>query len=129
MHFFSTYGILVCAIPFIYFLVGKQDVGIYIDKLSFKFSHVLYIILFSIFTGALSLLFFKLFDALFYFIKNSKYNNLYVLICGFILAFIVKNLGFLSMGPGESAINEGFQAVFHNKSNNLQNSQNSQNSR
>lgn len=128
MHFFSTYGILVCAIPFIYFLVGKQDVGIYIDKLSFKFSHVLYIILFSIFTGALSLLFFKLFDALFYFIKNSKYNNLYVLICGFILAFIVKNLGFLSMGPGESAINEGFQAVFHNKSNNLQNSQNSQNS-
>lgn len=124
-HFFSTYGILVCAIPFIYFLVGKQDVGIYIDKLSFKFSHALYVILFSIFTGALSLLFFKSFNTLFYFIKDSKYNNLYVLICGFILAFIVKNLGFLSMGPGESAINESFQAVFHNKSNNSQNNQSS----
>ena len=124
-HFFSTYGILVCAIPFIYFLIGKQDVGIYIDKLSFKFSHALYVILFSIFTGALSLLFFKSFNTLFYFIKNSKYNNLYVLICGFILAFIVKNLGFLSMGPGESAINESFQAVFHNKKNKSMNTETS----
>lgn len=126
INFFSTYGILVCAIPFIYFLIGKQDVGIYIDKLSFKFSHALYVILFSIFTGALSLVFFKSFNTLFYFIKDSKYNNLYVLICGFVLAFIVKNLGFLSMGPGESAINESFQAVFHNKSNNSRNSQNDQ---
>jgi H+/Cl- antiporter ClcA len=123
MHFFSTYGILVCAIPFIYFLVGKQDVGLHIDKLSFNFSHALYILLFSIFTGALSVVFFKAFDVLFYFIKKSKYNNLYVLICGFILAFIVKNLGFLSMGAGESAINESFQAVFHNKSKNSLTSQ------
>jgi H+/Cl- antiporter ClcA len=52
---------------------------------------------------------------MFNYIKTSKFNNLYVILFGFLIAFIIKKLGFLTMGIGESAINEGFQAVINNE--------------
>ena len=111
INFFSNFGVLVCAIPFIYYLVGEKDNLIKIDKLTFDFKNFGYIGLFSALMGILSLGFFKSIAYIFKYIKNSNFNNLYVIVFGFLLAFIIKKLGFLTMGVGESAINEGFQAV------------------
>jgi H+/Cl- antiporter ClcA len=61
--------------------------------------------------GVISFGFFKSIDVIFKHVQTSKFNNLYVIGFGFLLAFIIKKLGFLTMGVGESAINEGFQAV------------------
>jgi H+/Cl- antiporter ClcA len=113
INFFSNFGVMVCAIPFINYLVGETDTLIKIDKLTFQFKNFGYIALFSAFMGALSLLFFKSTNYLFDYIKNTKYNNYYVIAFGFLIAFIIKQLGFLTMGVGESAINDGFQAVIN----------------
>ena len=111
INFFSNFGIMVCAIPFIYYLVGEKDNLIKIDKLSFQFKNFGYIALFAILMGFISFGFFKSINVIFNHVNASKFNNLYVIVFGFILAFIIKKLGFLTMGVGESAINEGFQAV------------------
>ena len=111
INFFSNFGIMVCAIPFIYYLVGEKDNLIKIDKLSFKFENFGYTALFSILMGVISFGFFKSIDVIFKHVQSSKFNNLYIIGFGFLLAFIIKKLGFLTMGVGESAINEGFQAV------------------
>ena len=111
INFFSNFGIMVCAIPFIYYLVGEKDNLIKIDKLSFKFENFGYTALFSILMGVISFGFFKSIDVIFKHVQTSKFNNLYIIGFGFLLAFIIKKLGFLTMGVGESAINEGFQAV------------------
>lgn len=113
INFFSNFGIMVCAIPFIYYLVGEKDNLIKIDKLSFKFQNLGYIALFAMVIGVISFGFFKSINLMFKHVKNSKFNNLYVIGFGFLLAFIIKKLGFLTMGVGESAINEGFQAVIN----------------
>ena len=111
INFFSNFGIMVCAIPFIYYLVGEKDNLIKIDKLSFQFKNFGYIAMFAILMGFISFGFFKSINVIFNHVNASKFNNLYVIVFGFILAFIIKKLGFLTMGVGESAINEGFQAV------------------
>ena len=115
INFFSNFGAMVCAIPFIYYLVGEKDNLIKIDKLSFQFKNFGYIGLFSVIMGILSFGFFKSINVIFNYIKTSKFNNLYVILFGFLIAFIIKKLGFLTMGVGESAINEGFQAVVNNE--------------
>jgi H+/Cl- antiporter ClcA len=43
-------------------------------------------------------------------IKKSKFNNLYVIGFGFILACILKKNGFISLRPSQQYINEEFQA-------------------
>jgi H+/Cl- antiporter ClcA len=111
INFFSNFGIMVCAIPFIYYLAGEKDNLIKIDKLSFKFQNFGYIALFAILMGFMSFGFFKAINVIFNHVITSKFNNLYVIGFGFLIAFIIKKLGFLTMGVGESAINEGFQAV------------------
>jgi H+/Cl- antiporter ClcA len=111
INFFSNFGIMICAIPFIYYLVGEKDNLIKIDKLSFKFENFGYTALFSILMGVISFGFFKSIDVIFKHVQTSKFNNLYIIGFGFLLAFIIKKLGFLTMGVGESAINEGFQAI------------------
>ena len=113
IHFFSNFGLMVCAIPFIYYLTGDKDNLIKIDKISLKFDNFGYIALFAILMGFISFGFFKSINLLFKHVKASKFNNLYVIVFGFILAFIIKKLGFLTMGVGETAINEGFQAVIN----------------
>ena len=115
IHFFSNFGAMVCAIPFIYYLVGEKDNLIKIDKLSLKIENFGYIVLFSVLMGILSFGFFKSINVMFDYVKTSKFNDLYVILFGFLVAFIVKKLGFLSMGVGESAINEGFQAAINNQ--------------
>jgi H+/Cl- antiporter ClcA len=115
INFFSNFGVMVCAIPFIYYLVGEKDNLIKIDKLSFKIENFGYIVLFSVLMGILSFGFFKSINVMFDYVKTSKFNDLYVILFGFLIAFIVKKLGFLSMGVGESAINEGFQAVINSQ--------------
>jgi H+/Cl- antiporter ClcA len=111
INFFSNFGIMVCAIPFINYLVGEKDNLIKIDKLSFQFKNFGYIALFAILMAFISFGFFKSINVIFNHVNASKFNNLYVIVFGFVLAFIIKKLGFLTMGVGESAINEGFQAV------------------
>jgi H+/Cl- antiporter ClcA len=111
INFFSNFGIMVCAIPFINYLVGEKDNLIKIDKLSFQFKNFGYTALFAILMGFISFGFFKSMNVIFNHVNASKFNNLYVIVFGFVLAFIIKKLGFLTMGVGESAINEGFQAV------------------
>jgi H+/Cl- antiporter ClcA len=115
INFFSNFGVMVCAIPFIYYLVGEHDNLIKIDKLSFKFKNFGYIVLFSLIMGTLSFGFFRSLNVMFNYIKTSKFNDLYVILFGFLVAFIIKKLGFLTMGVGESAINEGFQVVINNE--------------
>ena len=115
INFFSNFGVMVCAIPFIYYLVGEKNNLIKIDKLSFDFENFGYIVLFSVIMGILSFGFFRSLNAMFNYIKTSKFNNLYVILFGFLIAFIIKKIGFLTMGIGESAINEGFQAVINNE--------------
>ena len=61
--------------------------------------------------GVLSFIILKNIHFLFNFIKNSKFNNLYVIGFGFLLAFMIKKLGFSSMSFGLTEINDGFQAV------------------
>ena len=113
INFFSNFGAMICAIPFIYYLVGEKENPIKIDKLTFHFKNFGYIALFSALMGISSFGFFKSITYIFKYIKNSKFSNLYVIAFGFLLAFIIKKLGFLTMGIGESAINEGFQAVIN----------------
>jgi H+/Cl- antiporter ClcA len=115
INFFSNFGVMVCAIPFIYYLVGEKNNLIKIDKLSFNFENFGYIVLFSVIMGTLSFGFFRSINVMFNYIITSKFNNLYVILFGFLVAFIVKKLGFFTMGVGESAINEGFQAVINNE--------------
>jgi len=113
INFFSNFGAMVCAIPFIYYLVGDKEDLIKIDKLSFKIENFGYIVLFSVLMGILSFGFFKSINVMFDYIKISKFNDLYVILFGFLVAFTVKKLGFFTMGVGESAINEGFHAVIN----------------
>ena len=70
INFFSNFGVMVCAIPFIYYLVGETDNLIKIDKLTFQPDHFGYIALFAAFMGVLSLLFFKSVNYSFDYIKN-----------------------------------------------------------
>jgi H+/Cl- antiporter ClcA len=110
-NFFSNFGIMLCAIPFITFLVNEEENPIKIDTINFKYKHFGYISLFSILMGVLSFIILKNIHFLFNFIKNSKFNNLYVIGFGFLLAFMIKKLGFSSMSFGLTEINDGFQAV------------------
>ena len=112
-NFFSNFGIMICAIPFIKFLIGKQENPIKIDKITFKYNNVGYILLFAILMGILSFVILKNIYFLFTFIKDSKFNNLYVVAFGFLLAFMIKRIGFSSMSFGLSEINEGFQATIN----------------
>jgi H+/Cl- antiporter ClcA len=111
VNFFSNFGIMLCAIPFITFLVNEEENPIKIDTINFKYKHFGYISLFSILMGVLSFIILKNIHFLFNFIKNSKFNNLYVIGFGFLLAFMIKKLGFSSMSFGLTEINDGFQAV------------------
>ena len=112
-NFFSNFGIMICAIPFIKFLIGKQENPIKIDKITFSYNNVGYILLFAILMGILSFVILKNIYSLFTFIKDSKFNNLYVVAFGFLLAFMIKRIGFSSMSFGLSEINEGFQATIN----------------
>jgi H+/Cl- antiporter ClcA len=112
-NFFSNFGIMICAIPFIKFLIGKQENPIKIDKITFSYNNVGYILLFAILMGILSFVILKNIYFLFTFIKDSKFNNLYVVAFGFLLAFMIKRIGFSSMSFGLSEINEGFQATIN----------------
>lgn len=110
-NFFSNFGIMLCAIPFITFLVNEEENPIKIDTINFKYKDIGYISIFSILMGLLSFIILKNIHFLFNFIKNSKFNNLYVIGFGFLLAFLIKKLGFSSMSFGLTEINDGFQAV------------------
>jgi H+/Cl- antiporter ClcA len=110
-HYFSNFGIMVCAIPFIDFLVGDKHSFIELEKLSFDSKQYGFIVLFSFILGILSLLFYKSILSLYNFIKKSKYSNLIILSFGFILSFIIKKLGFLTFGIGEEAITNAFESV------------------
>lgn len=112
-HFFSNFGLMLCAIPFIYYLVGEKDNLIKLNKLTFDVKSYGYIALFAVVIGIISFLFFKSLTMMFNYIKKTNFNNIYVIGCGFLLAFIIKKLGFLTMGVGEDAINEAFQAVYN----------------
>jgi H+/Cl- antiporter ClcA len=112
-NFFSNFGIMICAIPFIKFLVKEEENPIKIDKITFEYNNVAYISIFAILMGVLSFFILKNTHFLFTFIKNSKFNNLYVIVFGFLLAFMIKQIGFPSMSFGLSEINEGFQATIN----------------
>jgi len=112
-NFFSNFGIMICAIPFIKFLVKEEENPIKVDKISFQNKNIGYISIFSVFMGVLSFIILKNIHFLFTFIKNSKFNNLYVIGSGFLLAFMIKKLGFSSMSFGLSEINDGFQATIN----------------
>ena len=112
-NFFSNFGIMICAIPFIKFLVNEEENPIKIDKITFGYNNVGYILLFSILMGLLSFIILKNTYFLFTFIKDSKFNNLYVIAFGFLLAFMIKRIGFSSMSFGLSEINNGFQATIN----------------
>jgi H+/Cl- antiporter ClcA len=104
---------MICAIPFIKFLVKEEENPIKIDKITFEYNNVAYISIFAILMGVLSFFILKNTHFLFTFIKNSKFNNLYVIGFGFLLAFMIKQIGFPSMSFGLSEINEGFQATIN----------------
>ena len=112
-NFFSNFGIMICAIPFIKFLVKEEENPIVIDKITFEYNNIGYISIFAILMGILSFIILKNTHFLFTFIKNSKFNNLYVIGFGFLLAFMIKQIGFPSMSFGLSEINEGFQATIN----------------
>jgi len=112
-NFFSNFGIMICAIPLIKFLVKEEENPIKIDKIKFHYNNIGYISIFAILMGVLSFVILKNTHFLFTFIKNSKFNNLYVIGFGVLLAFMIKKLGFSSMSFGLSEINEGFQATIN----------------
>ena len=113
INFFSNFGPMVFAIPYIYYLTGEKKNLIKIDNLSFNFKSFGYIALFSVLMGAISFGFFKSIIVMFNAIKTSKFNNLYVIGFGFILAFIIKKIGFISLHPSQYAMNEAFQVVIN----------------
>jgi H+/Cl- antiporter ClcA len=108
MNFFTNVGIMVCAIPFIKYLVGEKESFIRVEKLTFDIKYYGFIALFSVIMGIIAFLFFNAIVFLLNYIKKSKYNNFIILGLGFILAFIIKQLGFLTFGIGESAIENAF---------------------
>ena len=113
INFLSIFGVIVCAIPFIYYLVGEKEVMIKIDKLSFNIKNIGYVALFSLLMGIISFIIIKTMIVLFNYVRKSKFNNLYVIISGFILAFIIKSIGFVTLHEGQNSLNESFQAVFN----------------
>ena len=112
-NFFSNFGVMLCAIPFINYLVNEEENPIKIDEITFGFENIGYVILFSVVLGIVSFIILKNIHFLFTIIKNSKFNNLYVIGFGFLLAFMIKKIGFSSMSFGLSEINEGFQATMN----------------
>ena len=90
--------------------MGEKENLIKIDNLSFKLKSFGYIALFSVLMGVISFLFLNSINFMFNTIKKSKFNNLYVIGFGFILAFILKKNGFISLKPSQQYINEEFQA-------------------
>jgi H+/Cl- antiporter ClcA len=113
MNFFSNFGIMVCAIPFIQYLVGDKESFIRVEKLIFDIKDYGFIALFSVILGIIAFLFFNAIIFLLNYIRKSKYNNFIILGLGFILAFIIKQLGFLTFGIGESAIENAFNHNSH----------------
>jgi H+/Cl- antiporter ClcA len=113
INLLSIFGVIVCAIPFIYYLVGEKEVLIKIDKLSFDIKNIGYVALFSLLIGIISFIILKTMVVIFNYVIRSKFNNLYVIIFGFILAFIIKTIGFLTLSEGHNGLNESFQAVFN----------------
>ena len=113
INFLSIFGVIVCAIPFIHYLVGEKEVLIKIDKLSFNIKNIGYVALFSLLMGIISFIIIKTMVVLFNYITRSKFNNLYTIICGFILAFIIKSIGFVTLREGQNSLNESFQSVFN----------------
>ena len=93
---------MICAIPFIKFLVKEEENPIKVDKITFHYNNIGYISIFAILMGVLSFVILKNIHFLFTFIKNSKINNLYVIGFGFLLAFMIKKLVFSSMSFGLS---------------------------
>ena len=108
VNFFSNFGIMVCAIPFIKYLVGDKESFIKVEKLTFDIKYYGFIALFSVILGIIAFLFFNSIIFLLNYIRKSKYDNFIILGFGFILAFIIKQLGFLTFGIGESAITDAF---------------------
>jgi H+/Cl- antiporter ClcA len=84
-----------------------------IDKLSFNIKNIGYVALFSLLMGIISFIIIKTMVVLFNYVRKSKFNNLYVIISGFILAFIIKSIGFVTLHEGQNSLNESFQAVFN----------------
>lgn len=110
-NFFTNFGVMICAIPFIDYLVGHKHNFIELENLTFNIKQYGYIVLFSFILGILSFLFFKSILSLYNFIKKSNYSNLIILSFGFLLSFIIKKLGFLTFGIGEDAITNAFKSV------------------
>ena len=113
VNFFSNFGIMICAIPFIKFLVKEEENPIKVDKIAFENKNISYISIFSLLMGVLSFIVLKNVNFLFKSIKESKFNNLYVIGFGFLLAFMIKQLGFPSMSFGLYKLNNGFQATIN----------------
>lgn len=110
-NFFSNFGIMLCAIPFIDYLVGDKHNFMELENLTFNIKQYGYIALFSFILGILSFLFFKSILSLYNFIKKSNYSNLIILGFGLLISFIIKKLGFLTFGIGEDAITNAFKSV------------------
>jgi H+/Cl- antiporter ClcA len=89
-------------------LVGEKESFINVEKLTFDIKDYGFIALFSVILGIIAFLFFNSIIFLLNYIRKSKYNNFIILGFGFILAFIIKQLGFLTFGIGESAITNAF---------------------
>lgn len=110
-NFLSNFGVMVCAIPFIDYLVGEKENFMKLEKLNFDIKQYGYITLFSLILGILAFLFFKSILSLYKFIKKSNYSNLIILSFGLLISFIIKKLGFLTFGIGEDAITNAFKSI------------------
>lgn len=110
-NFFKNFGVMICAIPFIDYLVEHKHNFMELENLTFNIKQYGYIALFSFILGILAFLFFKSILSLYNFIKKSNYSNLIILGFGFFISFIIKKLGFLTFGIGEDAITNAFKSV------------------
>ena len=104
--------ILLLFITFIHYSIKNRNPILDIKKIHFDYyntSNVIFIIILSIIIGLLCHLFFTSFISLYNILNNSKYKDIFVILFGFILAFMIQYCGLFISGTSEYVINEGFK--------------------
>jgi H+/Cl- antiporter ClcA len=108
--YYSIAILLICLL--VHYFIKNRNPILNIGKIHFDYynvSNLLYIVILSLIIGVLCFLFFTSFMCLYNTLKNYKYKDVFVVMFGILLAFMIQTCGLFISGSGESVINDGFK--------------------
>jgi len=104
--------ILLLFVVFIHYSIKNRNPILDIKKIHFDYyntTNVIFIIILSIIIGVLCHVFFTSFMSIYNILNNNKYKDIFVVLFGFLLAFMIEYCGLFITGTSEYVINEGFK--------------------